>query len=137
MSLAHVPVAQRVIRAYAAILRPHRSTTRKALRPWPGCVYTLSVFEWDPGKAAANLVKHGVSFDEAVTAFEDPNGLDGVDVAHSADEPRRLRLAASSAGRVLVVAYTMRKKAHEEITRIISAGAASQRERKRYQAPED
>lgn len=95
------------------------------------------MFGWDPGKAAANLVKHGVSFDEAVTAFGDPNGLDGADIAHSVDEPRRLRLAASSAGRVLVVAYTMRKKAHEEVTRIISARAASQRERKRYQAPED
>jgi hypothetical protein len=95
------------------------------------------MFEWDPEKAAANCTKHGVSFDEAVTAFDDPNGLDGADIGHSADEPRRLRLAASSAGRVLVVAYTMRMKAHEEVTRIISARAASRRERKRYEAPED
>jgi uncharacterized DUF497 family protein len=47
------------------------------------------VFEWDPAKAASNRSKHGVSFDEAATAFGDPDGLDGIDALHSADELRR------------------------------------------------
>jgi len=48
------------------------------------------VFEWDPKKAAANLVKHGVSFDEATTIFADPGALDGCDVGHSTEESRFL-----------------------------------------------
>ena len=43
-------------------------------------------FEWDPAKADANLKKHGVSFEEAVTAFADPFALNMSDPAHSADE---------------------------------------------------
>ena len=62
------------------------------------------LFEWDAGKAAVNLLKHGVSFDEAAAAFSDPRGLDGEDVDHSSREPRRLRLAKSISGRVLVIA---------------------------------
>jgi len=41
------------------------------------------VFEWDPLKAAGNLVKHGVSFEEATTVFQDAQGLDGPDIEHS------------------------------------------------------
>jgi hypothetical protein len=66
------------------------------------------VFEWDPNKAAANLVKHGVSFDEATTIFADPVALDGPDVGHSTEEPRFLRVGRSICDRVLVVAYTQR-----------------------------
>jgi uncharacterized DUF497 family protein len=95
------------------------------------------VFEWDHGKAAANLAKHAVSFDEASTAFEDPAGLDGLDMLHSSDEPRRLRLAASARGRVLVIAYTIRWRENEEVTRVISARPANRRERARYRSLED
>ncbi|MFQ5667598.1 MAG: BrnT family toxin [Candidatus Binatia bacterium] len=95
------------------------------------------MYEWDPKKATANLVKHGVSFEEARTAFDDVNGLDGEDIAHSEIERRRLRLARSSAGRILLVAYTKRRRWHEDITRIISARQASRKERNRYEAPED
>jgi uncharacterized DUF497 family protein len=95
------------------------------------------MFDWDPRKAEANQLKHGVSFEEATTAFVDPDGLDGEDLEHSTSEPRRLRLAKSSTGRVLVIAYTERRRDHEEITRIISARGASQKERKRYEAKED
>jgi uncharacterized protein len=90
------------------------------------------MFDWDARKAAANQRKHGVTFEEAASAFLDPNGLDGDDLAHSAVEARRLRLARSAAGRVLVVAYTIRRQADEEITRIISARRASRKERKSY-----
>jgi uncharacterized protein len=95
------------------------------------------VFEWDAKKAALNQSKHGVSFQEASTAFFDPEGLDGEDIEHSWREPRRLRLARAASGRLLVIAYTVRRRGHEEITRIISPRPASRKERKRYQEKED
>ena len=51
------------------------------------------MFDWDPQKAKSNRLKHGVSFEEAATAFLDPAGLDGDDLEHSESEARRLRLA--------------------------------------------
>ncbi len=53
------------------------------LRPRPSSVYTKYVFEWNGKKAAANLVKHDVSFDQSTTVFADPGALDGPDVGHS------------------------------------------------------
>jgi len=96
------------------------------------------MFEWDPEKARSNRKKHGVSFEEAATAFLDPDGLDGEDLEHSEVEERRLRLAKSRLGRVLLVAYTIRRtNDEEETTRIISARRASRKERKRYEIEED
>jgi uncharacterized DUF497 family protein len=95
------------------------------------------MFDWDPRKAKSNRLKHGVSFEEAATAFLDPAGLDGEDIEHSESEARRLRLAKSGLGRILVVAYTMRSKDDEEITRIISARRASRKERQKYEVEED
>ncbi|HKY07433.1 MAG TPA: BrnT family toxin [Candidatus Binatia bacterium] len=95
------------------------------------------MFDWDPRKAKNNRRKHGVSFEEAATAFLDPVGLDGADVEHSESEERRLRLAKSSLGRILVSAYTMRRRDDEKVTRIISARRASRKERKKYEVEED
>ena len=95
------------------------------------------MFDWDPRKARSNWHKHGVSFQEAATAFLDPDGLDGEDLDHSDSEPRRLRLAKSGSGRVLLIAYTIRSDENEETTRIISARRASRKERKRYEVEED
>jgi hypothetical protein len=95
------------------------------------------MFDWDPPKAKSNRLKHGISFEEAATAFLDPAGLDGEDVEHSESEERRLRLAKSSLGRVLVIAYTIRRRDDEEVTRIISARRASRKERKKYEVEED
>jgi uncharacterized DUF497 family protein len=95
------------------------------------------VFEWDPKKAAGNKAKHGVSFDEAGTAFFDPGGHDGEDVEHSTTEPRRLRLAQSTAGNILVIAYTLRSHGHEKTIRLISARRANRKEKKRYQEATD
>ena len=92
----------------------------------------MSVFEWDPRKAAANLSKHGVRFAEAATVFADPDGLDGPDVGHSVQEARFLRLGRSLAGRVLMVAYTHRRSGDAEKIRIISARCASRKEREAY-----
>ena len=95
------------------------------------------MFDWDPRKAKRSGLKHGVSFEEAATAFLDPAGLDGEDLEHSESEARRLRLAKSSLGRVLVIAYTIRRRDDEEITRIISARRASRKERQKYEVEED
>jgi len=56
------------------------------------------VFEWDAKKAANNKTEHGVSFEEAGTAFFDSAALDGEDIDHSTTEARRFRLAQSAAG---------------------------------------
>ena len=96
------------------------------------------MFEWDPLKAAGNLVKHGVSFEEATTVFQDAQGLDGPDIEHSALEARRLHLGRSILGRLLVVAYTVRGQDDEKETiRIISARRANRKERRLYQTAED
>src|SRR5690349_12441757 len=89
-------------------------------------------FEWDPIKAQANFVKHGVSFEEAAGAFSDPDGLDGPDERHSGAEARFLRLGQSSIRRVLMVAYTLRRWGDGETIRIISARKASRKERSAY-----
>ena len=90
------------------------------------------MFEWDPRKAEANAAKHGVTFDDAVTVFLDPDALDGADVQHSSAESRFRRLGQSADGRVLVVAYTLRRSGDAETIRIISARRASRRERAAY-----
>ena len=95
------------------------------------------MFDWDSRKARDNNLKHGVSFEEAATAFLDTGGLDGEDFEHSKSEPRRVRLAKSGLGRVLLIAYTIRSENHEEVTRIISARRASRKERKRYEAKDN
>jgi uncharacterized protein len=94
------------------------------------------VFEWDPRKAEANAAKHGVSFDEAVTVFLDPDALDGPDLQHASAESRCRRLGRSADGRVLMVAYTIRRHGNAEAIRLISARQASRRERASY-APKD
>lgn len=86
-------------------------------------------FEWDPEKAIRNLAKHGVSFQEAATVFGDPLAMTYADPDHSDDEDRFLTFGYSSAGRVLVVSHTDR----DDRTRIISARAATRKERKQYE----
>lgn len=92
------------------------------------------MFSWDIRKAILNFEKHGVSFEEAVTAFDDENGLDWDDRKHSQEEDRRKRLALSDVGRILIIVYTTRRLANgKETTRLISARRASYRERKAYE----
>lgn len=92
------------------------------------------MFEWDARKAAVNRTKHGVSFEEAVTVFGDPDALDGPDLRHSEKESRFLRLARAVSGRVLIVAYTVRRQDDGEKIRVISARQASRKERAAYAA---
>ena len=86
-------------------------------------------FEWDADKAAANLRKHAVSFDEAVTAFGDPLSVLLADPDHSAGEERYVVMGMSTQGRLLVVAFVERPLR----TRIISARLATRRERHNYE----
>lgn len=85
--------------------------------------------EWDPNKERANLRKHGDSFQEAVTALCDTMSATGVDPDHSARECRYITFGLSERGRLLVVSHTER----DEAIRIISARAASRKERRIYE----
>ncbi|MDQ3580617.1 MAG: BrnT family toxin, partial [Pseudomonadota bacterium] len=62
-------------------------------------------FEWDEEKGAANVSKHGVSFEEAKTVFGDPLYVDFYDPDHSDDERRYLIMGESNRGRLLMVSY--------------------------------
>lgn len=86
-------------------------------------------FEWDSDKAEKNFRKHGVSFEEASTAFGDDLSLTGKDPDHSAGEARFITFGMSAAGRLLVVSHTERK----DKIRIISARPATRAERKFYE----
>ncbi len=91
------------------------------------------MFEWDPQKAARNLAKHGVSFAEASSCFEDSGVLALHDVTHSRAEDRYVALAKSNANRVLAVVFTVRRDQQgETIFRIITARQASKKARLAY-----
>jgi hypothetical protein len=86
-------------------------------------------FEWDLDKARANLARHGVSFDEAATVFNDSLLVTVADVAHSQNEDRLFAIGLSEFQRLLVVV-------HSEIgdtIRLISARLATRRERINYE----
>ena len=86
-------------------------------------------FEWDENKAAANLSKHGVSFDEAKTVFDDPFHIDFYDPDHSREEERYLIFGESHRHRLLIVSYTERVSG----IRLISAREATRGERIVYE----
>jgi len=86
-------------------------------------------FEWDGNKAERNISKHGVSFEEAKTVFDDPLYVDFYDPDHSEDEERYLIVGQSSRGRLLIVSYTER----EDSIRLISAREVTRTEREAYE----
>lgn len=90
----------------------------------------INGFEWNQEKAAGNIKKHGVSFDEAVTVFWDENALIINDPDHSEDEDRFILLGMSENLRVLVVIHCERGNT----IRLISARTATKQERKQYEA---
>ena len=89
-------------------------------------------FEWNPAKAAANLRKHGVSFEEARTVFFDDFAVQFFDEEHSRDEERFVMLGMSSRTRILVVCHC--ERASGGVIRIISARKASPGEAEHYHA---
>ncbi len=86
-------------------------------------------YEWDNAKARSNLMKHGVSFEEARTVFDDPLYIDFFDPDHSDDEERYIVVGKSRQDRLIVVSYTERKSG----IRVISAREATRREKDAYE----
>jgi hypothetical protein len=86
-------------------------------------------FEWDEDKAATNLRKHGVSFEEASSVFGDRLAITFQDPAHSTGEHRFLTFGVSLRGLLLVVSFVDRGNR----TRLISARPTTRTERKIYE----
>jgi hypothetical protein len=86
-------------------------------------------FEWNPDKAAINLQKHGISFQEAATVFGDLLSVTFPDPDHSIGEDRYVIIGMSRLGQLLVVSHTDRGNR----TRIISARRATRQERRFYE----
>ena len=86
-------------------------------------------FEWDARKAASNLTKHGVTFEEATAVFADPLGRIQQDPRHSVEEERYVLLGVSLRRTLLAVMYVERGAT----IRLVSAREATRRERKYYE----
>jgi uncharacterized protein len=87
------------------------------------------IFEWDPSKAAANLKKHGVSFDDAATVFSDPLAMTFPDPDYSALELREITIGHTVKEELVFVSHSER----EGSIRIISARLATRLEQKQYE----
>ncbi len=87
-------------------------------------------FEWDQKKASSNLAKHGISFEEAKTAFWDPNARVIHDPDHSLNEDRFILLGMSQHMNILIVCHCYKEQ--DEIIRIISARKATKAETNNY-----
>jgi uncharacterized protein len=87
-------------------------------------------FEWDDSKAESNAIKHGITFEEAVTIFADPYLLFTEDFLHSQGEEREWAIGAAENGSIVVVVFTMRG----EQLRVISARKATKRECQEYES---
>jgi uncharacterized protein len=87
-------------------------------------------FGWNPDKAAINLRKHNISFQEATTVFDDSLSVTFPDPDHSIGENRYIIIGISRSGQLLVVSHTDR----ENYTRIISARRATRQERRFYES---
>jgi uncharacterized DUF497 family protein len=86
-------------------------------------------FEWDEAKDLSNQRKHGVSFEEAKSVFNDPRSITIADEQHSDEEDRYIDIGISSRGRLIVVSYTERG----QNIRIISCRKATKSEQKTYE----
>jgi uncharacterized protein len=86
-------------------------------------------FEWDNSKAAANLKKHSLSFDEAATVFRDTLSATGSDPDHSFGELRFVTIGISKHKRLLMASHTD----ESDTIRIISARLATKHERRIYE----
>lgn len=87
-------------------------------------------FEWDEDKARSNHVKHGISFDEASTVFDDSLARIFDDGVHSINERREIIIGHSMSERLLLVSFAERPK---QMIRIISARSPTKKERKDYE----
>lgn len=90
-------------------------------------------FEWDPDKAASNVEKHGVTFEEGSHVFDDPHQLNRYDDEHSSLDEDRWVTIGRSRQMILVVVHTFDEHMHQVTVRIISAREATPRERRQYE----
>ncbi|MNF66776.1 hypothetical protein D3C85_871960 [compost metagenome] len=91
-------------------------------------------FEWDAKKAASNLRKHGVSFEEAAEVFRDPLALSLLDENHSQSEERWITLGQAGDRKLVVVVHTWREDDSDHIyVRLISARLATSHETQQYE----
>jgi uncharacterized DUF497 family protein len=86
-------------------------------------------FEWDDDKAQNNLKKHKISFDEAISVFNDKLSITIFDSYHSINEERFIDIGLSNKNRLIVVIYTERNNN----IRIISSRLATKQERENYE----
>ena len=86
-------------------------------------------FQWDSQKAEKNATKHGVTFVEAATVFQDPLAFIFDDEIHSDEEYREIIIGHSNRDRVIIAAFTERG----DVIRIISARKADRAERENYE----
>jgi uncharacterized protein len=115
--------------AHAGV-RPHRNFHESKVSSGIICDRKAAVrFEWDPRKAAGNVKKHGISFQEAATVFGDPLAITFQDPDHSEEEERQMTFGLSLQKRLIVVSHTQRK----DRTRIISARPMDRKERVIYE----
>lgn len=132
---AHVAEAAGLLRSPVAFSVKRRSLTPARSVALVGIVrprvpFSVDLeFEWDPRKAATNRQKHGVEFEEAVTAFVDPHSVTIPDPDHSAEEARFILIGRSAILRLLIVVHLERG----ERIRLISARLATRRERRTYE----
>jgi uncharacterized DUF497 family protein len=90
-------------------------------------------FDWDPAKAASNVAKHHVTFQEAMTVFVDPFARTILNPDHRADEERWVTMGEASTGNLLVVVHTWREMdPFQTAVRIISARRPTPREARQY-----
>ena len=90
------------------------------------------LFIWDPAKVEANIKKHGVSFDVAVTVFYDPLHLSVLD-GKERGEKRWVTIGLAADSQTLVVVHLYRELGSNELVRIISARRATRKEKKQYE----
>ena len=90
----------------------------------------MIIFEWDEKKNKTNIEKHGISFEEASSVFQDEESLIISDENHSQEEDRFILIGFSFKANLLVVCHCYREK--DSIVRIISARKADRNERKQY-----
>ena len=116
---------------YEYVIATQIHTGTPVLVPGNNINVLMITFEWDPSKAAANLKKHRVSFEEAKSVFFDEFAVQFFDEDHSSNEERFLMLGMSSGAKLLLVCHCEREQGG--IIRIISARKATKRESTFYQ----
>jgi uncharacterized DUF497 family protein len=104
---------------------------------WIMLEQAVGFVEWDPAKAAANLSKHGQSFETAATVLLDPLALTNPDEEHSDIEERWITIGRATNGELIVVVHTWEEiDASAARIRIISARRATRTEASVYEAPQ-